>query len=82
MLVILFVVVGFGILHTILMAILERTRELGVVLADAVLRNMGGRARLAPRRRGNQVELSLPAVRAPSPGVRRPRAGRGAPRRP
>ena len=59
-----------------------RSRELGVVLADAVLRNMGGRARLAPRRRGNQVELSLPAVRAPSPGVRRPRAGRGAPRRP
>ncbi|MCH2171717.1 ABC transporter permease [Myxococcota bacterium] len=33
MLVILVVVVGFGILNTILMAILERTRELGVVLA-------------------------------------------------
>jgi ABC-type lipoprotein release transport system permease subunit len=33
MLVILIVVVGFGILNTILMAILERTRELGVVLA-------------------------------------------------
>jgi len=32
-LVILVVVVGFGILNTILMAILERTRELGVVLA-------------------------------------------------
>ena len=32
-LVILIVVVGFGILNTILMAILERTRELGVVLA-------------------------------------------------
>ena len=31
--VILIVVVGFGILNTILMAILERTRELGVVLA-------------------------------------------------
>ena len=27
------IVVGFGILNTILMAILERTRELGVVLA-------------------------------------------------
>ncbi len=33
MLAILIVVVGFGILNTILMAILERTRELGVVLA-------------------------------------------------
>ncbi len=33
MLVILVIVVGFGILNTILMAILERTRELGVVLA-------------------------------------------------
>jgi ABC-type lipoprotein release transport system permease subunit len=33
MLLILIVVVGFGILNTILMAILERTRELGVVLA-------------------------------------------------
>jgi ABC-type lipoprotein release transport system permease subunit len=32
-LVILVVVVGFGILNTILMAILERTREIGVVLA-------------------------------------------------
>jgi ABC-type lipoprotein release transport system permease subunit len=32
-LIILIVVVGFGILNTILMAILERTRELGVVLA-------------------------------------------------
>jgi putative ABC transport system permease protein len=32
-LVILVVVVGFGILNTILMAILERTRELGIVLA-------------------------------------------------
>lgn len=32
-LVILIVVVGFGILNTILMAILERTRELGVILA-------------------------------------------------
>jgi putative ABC transport system permease protein len=32
-LVILIVVVGFGILNTILMSILERTRELGVVLA-------------------------------------------------
>lgn len=33
MLAILVVVVGFGILNTILMAILERTRELGVILA-------------------------------------------------
>ena len=33
MLAILIVVVGFGILNTILMAILERTRELGVILA-------------------------------------------------
>ncbi|MCG8588524.1 MAG: ABC transporter permease [Proteobacteria bacterium] len=33
MLAILVVVVGFGILNTILMAVLERTRELGVVLA-------------------------------------------------
>ena len=32
-LIILIVVVGFGILNTILMAILERTRELGVILA-------------------------------------------------
>ena len=32
-LIILVIVVGFGILNTILMAILERTRELGVVLA-------------------------------------------------
>ena len=57
-------------------------RELGLALAETTLRSMGARVRLAPRRRGNQVELSLPTVRASSAGARRPRAGRGAPRRP
>lgn len=59
----------------------QRGRELGFELADAVLRGMGGRAALAPRRRGNQVELVLPVGRGAGT-VRRPRAGRGAPRRP
>ena len=59
-----------------------RGRELGLMLADAILRTMGARVRMAPRRRGNQVELLLPAVRTANGGARRPRAGRGAPRRP
>jgi signal transduction histidine kinase len=62
----------------------RRGRELGFALADDVLKGMGGRAALGSRTRGNQVELVLP-VGLPEdakPRVRRPRAGRGAPRRP
>ncbi len=63
-----------------------RGRELSFVLADAVLRTMGGRVKLGNRRRGNQIELWLPVARtsiaATSRPVKRRRAGRDAPRRP
>jgi C4-dicarboxylate-specific signal transduction histidine kinase len=45
----------------------SRGRELTLAVADAVLRANGGRLALAKRRRGNQVELWLPAVTAKAP---------------
>lgn len=42
----------------------SRGRELTLAVADVVLRGNGGRIVLAERRRGNQVELALPAVAA------------------
>ena len=41
---------------------MPRGRELTVRVADAVLRLMGGRATVEPQRRGNRIELSLPAL--------------------
>ena len=59
-------------------------RALALALVREVAGRMGGRVRLAPRSRGNQLEIWLPAAReAGGRGTaRRPRAARAAPRRP
>lgn len=53
-----------------------RGRSLFIAVADAVLRESGGRLRLAPRRRGNQLELLLPTTPASRARKRKPARGR------
>ena len=60
--------------------LLPRGRPLALALADAVLRRFGGRAALAPRRRGACVELWLRAAPAPRKGAGLSRRAGSSPR--